>query len=159
MLNNKSILTFLTLLITLLISKNSNAQLVLPKGFKCESKPSDRTYHSQSLSNGRINFLSYTWGHEGFDAKETREFIEKTYNIKLQKTKDGLYWGTAPIFYIIIDGVMEYKVESNINNKEFKYYSTWLLKNIRLSKAMGNPYPSFSTYNGGNCFLNYDPEK
>jgi len=141
------------LLLLSIITLSVKGQIILPKGFKCSLKQNERTFHSQYLSNGKISFFSYTWGHEGLDAKETREFIEQTYGIKLSKTKDGLFWGTAPNFYVIIDNVMEYRVESTVNDKTFKYYSSWLLNYIRKNKSTGKAN-TFVTYDGKDCFRN-----
>ena len=105
---------------------NTLAQIPFPKGFRLV-KGEALSGKDDVRTNGRYTFqVSRTgWLENDEDLVKTQGF---------HRTKDSLYWSTdkkdGVYFYKVYNGELV-EIYSQYNDKEFAYYSKWLLSTMR----------------------------
>lgn len=128
----------------LILSVDTNSQMKIPPDFKRVGKESkDNTYGK--YIKGKVQLIKEMfYGAEPSDKKvfdkDTDEYLKTNYRTSLVKKytfKDGLYYGYGfnssnnTYLFFVLDIEDVYKLSSTKNDKEFKDYSEWLLRELK----------------------------
>lgn len=139
----------LLLSFALFVNLTAFSQIKLPKSFK----HINQDFHvGSAYTDGTYRISIYPFGHDGFELDDIIESVDKLSTQTYIHTKDNLYIFSGKeddmYYYKILlpESLFQLQVRSKVNDKNFSYYSEWLLKEVRDKRNKPCKYPDGYIY-------------